>query len=158
MDIHDGSDENTEKVKDKNQQAMDKLVEIQAQIEDGIRAGIDFTNEQSLLWGAILMLEGGNPGYASELLDDCQDVVSKKQRRFNYLVNTIKKAKIAIDDAYEVGGDTEEAKLFLHEDQSCLENGEYKTGVQQVMRCLETAQDEIDKRDVGGPRDKHSIE
>ena len=147
MDIHDSSDENTKKIKDKNQQAMDKLIEIQAQIEDGIRAGIDFTDEQSLLWGAILMLEGGNPEYASELLDDCQDVVSKKQRRFNFLVNTIKKAKIAIDNAYDVGGDTEEAKQLLHEARSCLENGEYKTGVQQVMRCLETAQDEINKRE-----------
>ena len=135
-----GSDE-------KYQKAIEKVIEIGSQIEEGGRQGVDFSEEESLLWGAKLMLEGEGYASANELIEQCSAMVSKKLRQFNYLNNAIIKAKNQIARAYENGGDIEEANKLLEQAQNCLEEGNYKTGISYALKSVNSAFDEISKHE-----------
>lgn len=130
---------------DRYQKAIEKVIEIESQIEEGGRQGVDFSEEESLLWGAKLMLEGEGYASANELIEQCSVIVSKKLRQFNYLKNTIIKAKNQIARAYEHGGEIKEANILLEQAQNCLEDGDYETGISYALKSVNSAHDEISK-------------
>ncbi len=120
---------------------------IQDQIEMGGKLGIDFSEEESLLWGAILMIEGGDEKEAKELVDRCAEKVNKVMIRYELLVNTIASVKKQMKIAFERGGDIEEVKKFLILAEKHFEEGNYKDGVNIAIKCAEMVKAEIGKYD-----------
>jgi hypothetical protein len=104
---------------------------------------VDLEEIKNELYYAKMMLEGGVLDEAEEKVTKCQEMFTKRIRRYELLVNTIGKAKRLIMMAEEHDENPREAKNLVEKAEECLDKGEYKEGVAIALKAVESARDEI---------------
>lgn len=122
----------------------DMLEYLEEQISSGKDAGVDFTEIESMLAGARIILESGDSAGAIDLINECMQKASKRYSEFEMLIAAIRKAEKEIKTAYEGGKDVSEAGRRLRMSRLHLEKGDYRLGI-------ETAKQAVDALTAGQP-------
>lgn len=119
---------------------------IQSQIERGKRAGADFSEIESLLLGARMMIDSDSCEDAMELINQASQDAGQRIMDYEMLVKTIKKAEAEIASAEDAGKDTEDARKNLKMARYYLNDGNYKLGVSKAKAAVDslTAKKEVE--------------
>jgi len=110
---------------------------IKSQIERGKRAGADFSEIDSLLMAAKMMMVSGSYEDAMELINQASQDAGQRLLDYDMLKKTVKKAEVAIDNAENDGKDTEEAKRLLKLAMYHLKDGNYAIGLGKARAALD---------------------
>lgn len=111
---------------------------ILSQIERSKRMGADFSEIESLLTGANMMIDSGSYEDAMDLINQCSQEAGQRIMDYEFLVKAIKKAEAEIASAESTGKDAEEAKKNLKMARYYLNDGNYKLGVGKAKAALES--------------------
>lgn|GEM_PF-4791080 len=106
---------------------------------------INFSEVESQLFYAKMMLEGECYDDAGEMIEKCREALDKKMLRYDLLVSTIEKAKRQMSRAEEMEGDLSLARAQLDQAERYFTSGEYKKGVSHAMKAVEAAKAEVSK-------------
>ena len=116
---------------------QDMLDYLEEQMTSGKDIGIDFTEIESMLAGARIIMESGDYAGAIDLINDCMQKASKRFSDYKMLLISIKKAETDIQAAHNTGKDVSEAGRRLKMARLHLEKGDYKLGVDTAKHAIE---------------------
>lgn len=115
----------------------DMLEYLEEQISSGRDSGVDFTEIESMLAGARIILESGDSAGAIDLINECMQKASKRYSEFEMLIAAIRKAEKEIKTAHEDGKDVSEAGRRLRMSRMHLEKGDYRLGIDTAKLAVE---------------------
>ena len=103
----DLQDEDTGSQDEKSRQRLrDMIGLLVGQMERRKSRGVDFSEVESLLLGATMMIDTGSYEDATELINQCANMAGERLQKYERLTQTIKKAEIEIRKAESYGKDT----------------------------------------------------
>ena len=135
----DLQDEDTGSQDEKSRQRLREMIGLLVgQMERRKSRGVDFSEVESLLLGATMMIDTGSYEDATELINQCANMAGERLQKYERLTQTIKKAEIEIRKAESDGKDTSEAKRFLELARHHMDEGNYTMGYSHAKNALET--------------------
>lgn len=140
----DVQDDNRPQDENSRQRLREMIGYLVGQLEQGKRLGADFTEVESLLLGATMMIDTGSYEDAAELINQCSQMAGQRLQGYEVLTQTIKKVEIEIRKAENGGKDTTEAKRLLDLARHHKGEGNYTMGASHAKRALETFEEKKD--------------
>lgn len=135
----DVQDDNRSQDENSHQRLRDMIGYLVGQVEQGKRLGADFTEVESLLLGATMMIDTGSYEDATELINQCSQMAGQRLQNYELLTQTIK--KIEMRKAGSSGLDTTEAKRLLDLAMHHKGEGNYIMGISHAKKALETLEE-----------------
>ncbi len=101
------------------------------------RIGVDFTEIESMLAGASIIMESGDYAGAIDLINECMQKASQRDSEYEMLAAAIRKAEREIRAAHESGRDVTEAGKRLRIARLHMEKGDYRLGIDAAKQAVE---------------------
>ncbi len=133
----DVQDEDSPSQNENSRQRLREMIAyLVSQMDQGKRLGADFSEVESLLLGATMMIDTGSYEDATELINQCSQMAGQRLLDYEQLTQTIRKAEIEIRKAENGGKDITEAKQLLDLARHHKGEGNYKMGVSHAKKAL----------------------
>ena len=142
IDVQD--EDNRPPDENSRQRLREMIGYLVGQMEQGKRLGTDFTEVESLLLGATMMIDTGSYEDATELINQCSEMAGQRLQNYEILTRTIKKVEIEIRKAGGSDLDASEAKRLLDLARHHKDEGNYKMGASHAKKALETFEEKKD--------------
>ena len=135
-----------EQGEDIQDQAIAMMDYIKSQVERGKRSGADFSEIESLLMAAKMMIVSGSYEDAMELINQASQDAGQRILDYEMLVKTIRKAEDEISTAENAGKNTEDAKKNLKMARYYQNDGNYTMGISKAKAAVDalTAKKEVE--------------
>ena len=118
------------------QRAQQMMEYAENQVERGRRMGVDFTETETLLQGARMMIDARKYRDAMELIAQASKTAGELIADFEVLGRELKRAEEALDSATSNGRDTPEIEKLLKLANYHKNQGEYKMAIEYAKRVL----------------------
>ncbi len=118
------------------QRAQQMMEYAENQVERGRRMGVDFTETETLLQGARMMIDARKYRDAMELIAQASKTAGELIADFEVLGRELKRAEEALDSAASNGRDTPEIEKLLKLANYHKNQGEYKMAIEYAKRVL----------------------
>lgn len=118
------------------QRAQQMMEYAENQVERGRRMGVDFTETETLLQGARMMIDARKYRDAMGLIAQASKTAGELIADFEVLGRELKRAEEALDSAASNGRDTPEIEKLLKLANYHKSQGEYKMAIEYAKRVL----------------------
>ena len=123
---------------DENIDRARQMIEyVEGQMEHGRRSGVDFSDVDTLIHGAKMMIEAGNFGDAMELVTQASEAAGERIMDFETLNRKLEVAEQEMEKALNNGKDTTEANKLLKLAKYHRTQGDYKIAIDYAKRVYD---------------------
>jgi len=111
---------------------------LEGQVMRGREMGVDFSEVESMITGARIIIESGEVSDAADIINECMQRASARYSEYESLVAGIRRAEMEIQKAHQSGQNVTEAGTKLRIARALMDKGDYRSAGETARQAVES--------------------